>query len=156
MSESSQVARSSTPKGTMSPRTSDFDDHDSSSIDIINGRDGIHGDCMIVERDDSVDDRGSHLMDDVDKKDIDAGKQQLCVLYTRDILLLWARAARDALYCDYCENYVTYAIHKSQCSSLSRNTCLYPYTDLKLYEVLVFPLLVEYLAICDLFSPFNR
>uniref|UniRef100_A0A2S2NMA3 Protein doublesex n=1 Tax=Schizaphis graminum TaxID=13262 RepID=A0A2S2NMA3_SCHGA len=72
MSESSQVARSSTPKGTMSPRTSDFDDN-SSSIDIVNGRDGVLGECIIVDsRDDTVDDRGSHLADDVDKKDIDA------------------------------------------------------------------------------------
>ncbi|XP_025200579.1 uncharacterized protein LOC112598365 [Melanaphis sacchari] len=72
MSESSQVARSSTPKGTMSPRTSDFDDHDSSSIDIVNGRDGVLGDCMIVDKEESVDERGTHLTDDVDKKDIDA------------------------------------------------------------------------------------
>lgn len=68
MSESSQVGRSSTPKGTMSSRTSDYEDHDSSSIDIGDGCDGVveDGDGMIVD-------------DGVNKKDIDAGKQQLCV-----------------------------------------------------------------------------
>ncbi|KAL4135139.1 hypothetical protein QTP88_006785 [Uroleucon formosanum] len=77
MSESSQVGRSSTPKGTMSPRTSDFDDHDSSSIDIGDGCDGVvrdgdgGGDGMDVVRDDGVDDR-SHLAGGVGKKDIDA------------------------------------------------------------------------------------
>lgn len=77
MSESSQVGRSSTPKGTMSPRTSDFDDHDSSSIDIGDGCDGVvgdgdgGGDGMVVARDEGVDDR-SHLAGGVGKKDIDA------------------------------------------------------------------------------------
>lgn len=73
MSESSQVAPSSTPRGTLSPRTSDFDDHDSSSIDIGDGGD-CGGDRIIVDRDDGADDR-SHPGLGVDKKDIDAGRQ---------------------------------------------------------------------------------
>jgi len=63
----------------MSPRTSDFDDHDSSSIDIGDGCDGDGGgNGMDVVKDEGVDDR-SHLPSGVGKKDIDAGKQQLCV-----------------------------------------------------------------------------
>jgi len=71
MSESSQVGRSSTPKGTMSSRTSDYEDHDSSSIDIGDGCDGVVGDG------DGGGDGGMAVDDGVDKKDIDAGKQQL-------------------------------------------------------------------------------
>jgi len=104
MSESSQVGPSSTPKGTMSPRTSDYDDHDSSSIDIGDGCDGVvvegdrggdgGGDGMDVGRDDGVDDR-SNLAPGVGKKDIDAGKQQLCVhyimrIYSGPTALLWS------------------------------------------------------------------
>jgi len=77
MSESSQVGQSSTPKGTMSSRTSDYEDHDSSSIDIGDGCDGVVGDGDSMDVDEGV-----------NKKDIDAGKQQLCVHYII-LILCW-------------------------------------------------------------------